>query len=97
LQLPRALTGHAGPRVIAGIRPEHLSRATAKGANVLESTVSLVEPTGSETHVVSRIGEKEITSSFLPSQAPKVGDIIKLAVDMDRICLFDAETQRAIA
>ncbi len=96
LSLTRGVDAVDGKSIIVGIRPEHLSRATNTAGNVLEVIVSLVEPTGSETHVVSRFGAQEITSSFAPSQSPQLGESLRLAVDMDRICLFDAETERAL-
>jgi multiple sugar transport system ATP-binding protein len=96
LALPRPVAAADGKPVVVGIRPEHFSR-TAPGANALETTVSLVEPTGSETHVVSRFGSSDITGRFFPNQAPQVGETVHLAVDMARACLFDAETQVALA
>ncbi len=96
LRLPRSLDAADGASVVIGIRPEHLSRSTGKVADALDTVVSLVEPTGSETHVVSRFGAKEITSSFAPNQSPKLGETVRLAVDMDRACIFDAETERAL-
>ncbi len=96
LTLRGAVDGLDGQSIIVGIRPEHLSRARGKTANAIETTVTLVEPTGSETHVVSRFGNKEITSSFAPSQSPKLGEAVRLAVDMERVCIFDARTERAL-
>jgi multiple sugar transport system ATP-binding protein len=94
--LPRVFAAADGASVIVGIRPEHLSRAGKESANVIETEVSLVEPTGSETHVVSHFSGQEITSSFAPWQSPKPGETVRLAVDVDRICVFDAATERAL-
>ena len=47
----------AGRDVIFGIRPEHVRVDQARG---LPCIVSLVEPTGSETHVVAHAGQTEI-------------------------------------
>jgi multiple sugar transport system ATP-binding protein len=97
LRLVRATSAADGTKVIVGIRPEHFTQAQPKAANVLHATVSLVEPTGSETHVAAQFGAQEITAKFFPNQAPKLGDAVKLAVDMERVCLFDAETEQALA
>lgn len=83
--------------VIVGIRPEHLTRADSKSSNTLDGKVTLVEPTGSETHVISRIGTSDVTAKFFPHQSPTLGEAVRLAVDMDRICIFDAESEQAIA
>jgi multiple sugar transport system ATP-binding protein len=82
--------------VIVGIRPEHLTRAESKSINTLTGKVTLVEPTGSETHVISRVGNSDVTAKFFPYQAPKLGDAVDLAVDMERICIFDAATEQAL-
>jgi multiple sugar transport system ATP-binding protein len=96
LKLSRASNGNDGQHVTVGIRPEHFTTSTAKAANTLKAQVSLVEPTGSETHVAVTFGAAEVTAKFFPYQAPKLGETVHLAVDMDRVCLFDAETQMAI-
>ena len=96
LLLQRATSAADGTKVMVGIRPEHFTQAEPKASNVVQATVSLVEPTGSETHVAARFGDREITAKFFPNQAPKLGDAVKLAVDMERICLFDAHTEQAI-
>ncbi len=96
LKLGRTSKGTDGQNVIVGIRPEHFTTSTAKAANVVRAQVTLVEPTGSETHVAAKFGASEITAKFFPYQAPKLGETVYLAVDMARVCLFDAETERAL-
>jgi multiple sugar transport system ATP-binding protein len=96
LTLDRTVTAQNGQKVIVGIRPEHFTQGTAKSANSITAKVTLVEPTGSETHVVSRFGSNEITAKFFPNQAPKLGETVHLAVDMSRACLFDAASEQAI-
>lgn len=95
LKLNRAVTGK-NSNVVVGIRPEHLTHGNVKSANSLLARVTLVEPTGSETHVISRFGNSDITAKFFPNQAPKLGESVRLSVDMDRICIFDAETEKAL-
>jgi len=89
--------------VILGIRPEHISRdganTNAAGGGLqarLSLPVELVEPTGAETHVVMRLGDREITARFAPSQAPKAGETVALTLDMSQACVFDAATELAI-
>ena len=45
--------------------------------------------------MAARFGTQEVTAKFFPNQAPKLGDAVQLAVDMERVCLFDAETEQA--
>ena len=96
LTLAKPVAAGAGHQVIVGIRPEHFTTAIGKVPNTLKAIVSLVEPTGSETHVAARFGGREITAKFFPYQAPKLGETVRLAVDVNRLCLFDAETEKAL-
>ncbi len=75
-----------GEEVMLGIRPEHLS-LTEDG---LPATVSVVEPTGSETHVVARTGTEEIVAVFRERHALVPGQKIFLSPDRSRVHIFDA-------
>jgi multiple sugar transport system ATP-binding protein len=101
LPIRLAVSNLQSRQVILGIRPEHLSRAGPHGAGGegqarLTLPVELVEPTGSETHAVLRLGDHDITARFAPAQAPKTGETVTLVVDMSKACLFDAATEVAI-
>ena len=92
-----ATAGAAGGHdVVVGIRPEHFRRATAGEADTISATTSIVEPTGSETHVVFHHGAHDVTATFAPREAPAVGETVSLAFDASRACLFDAATERAL-
>ncbi|MBB5752879.1 ABC transporter ATP-binding protein [Prosthecomicrobium pneumaticum] len=91
-----------GRAVVLGVRPEHLSRYDAEiharkpGIATLSAPVEVVEPTGAETIAVLRFGALEVVGRFEPDSAPRMGERIRLGVDMTRACLFDPETQRLI-
>ncbi len=97
LKFDRKIAPASSERVIVGIRPEHLSQANSKAANTVAGKVTLVEPTGSETHVISRVGNSDVTAKFFPNQSPKLGETVRLQVDMERVCVFDATTEQALA
>ena len=87
--------------MVLGIRPEHLSRYNEDlhdkpGIATFTAPVEVVEPTGAETMAVLRIADREVVGRFSPDEAPKMGEQMKLAVDMTRACLFDPATQRLI-
>jgi multiple sugar transport system ATP-binding protein len=93
--------GNPGRKVIFGVRPENLvrynpERTGRREVGLIEAPVEVVEPTGAETIVVVRFGDREIIARFEPDEAPAVGDRVTLAVDMAKVCLFDAETQQLI-
>jgi multiple sugar transport system ATP-binding protein len=96
LTLERKVSGSSAQKVVIGIRPEHFTQGAPKSANSLKGKVILVEPTGSETHVIARVGSSDVTAKFFPNQAPKLGDVVNLAVDMTRACVFDAATEQAV-
>lgn len=88
-------------KVILGIRPEHLSRRAAgteikDGFAAINASVEVVEPTGAETIAVLKIGSREIVGRFSPDEAPRMGEDMPLAIDMNRACLFDPVTRRLI-
>jgi multiple sugar transport system ATP-binding protein len=96
-QAPRS----AAADVILGVRPEHMIRVRGNeklgdGMAKIAASVEVVEPTGSDTHAVLRVGSKEITARFAPSQAPRMDEKLTLAIDMRQACLFDAATERLI-
>jgi multiple sugar transport system ATP-binding protein len=98
LPLARPLAS-GGPKVLLGVRPEHIARFDGQaraGFGTLEAPVEVVEPTGAETMVILRVAGQEITARFEPDDAPAVGEIVKVAVDMNKACLFDPQTQRLL-
>ncbi len=100
LTRPLARAANGGD-IVLGVRPEHISpaqngAASKPGAAAIDAVVELVEPTGAETMVGLRLGEREIIARFDPDDAPRVGDTIPLALDMAKACLVDAKSERLI-
>ena len=77
-----------GRRVVWGARPEHLDLADSG----IAATVVVVEPTGSETHVVLRIGGHDAVAVFRERHAFRPGEVIHLAPRTGLIHLFDETT-----
>jgi multiple sugar transport system ATP-binding protein len=94
----------AGPerRVILGVRPEHISLHRPERAGdgrakaTAPATVEIVEPTGAETMVSLRLAGTEVVARFEPHEAPEVGQVVTVSIDMGKACLFDARTERLI-
>jgi multiple sugar transport system ATP-binding protein len=84
LPLPKGISLAEGREVTYGIRPEHLG--VAEG---IAGTVAVVEPTGSETHVVLRSGEREVVAMFRDRVAFRPGDSLTFAPDAEKVHLFD--------
>ena len=93
-----AFVTHAGARLplngsaprdrdlVYGFRPE----AMALGGDVA-LRVEVVEPTGSETHVVALLGETEVTCVFRERIAARPGDEIRVSIDPHAVHLFDEQ------
>ncbi len=77
-----------GQKVVFGIRPEHLYL----GEGGLKLLVSVVEPTGSETHVISRLGSQDVVAVFRERHAFQAGQEISLLADTAQGHLFDAQS-----
>ncbi|WP_315918602.1 sn-glycerol-3-phosphate ABC transporter ATP-binding protein UgpC [Mesorhizobium sp. SP-1A] len=90
--LPAATAVEPGRAVVYGIRPEHLELAD----DGIETKVSVVEPTGSETLVFSRLGESEIVALFRQRHHIRPGDALRLKPRLDQVHLFDAETGKRL-
>ena len=103
LALPRATSGALTPgrRVVLGVRPEHITHSHGP-ANGKEDTatftahVEVVEPTGAETIVIVRVGEREVMARFEPDAAPPVGAEVTLTISMSKVCLFDPDSEQLL-
>jgi multiple sugar transport system ATP-binding protein len=85
LPLPPGLAVAEGREVTYGIRPEHLT----VGTEGIAGTVAVVEPTGSETHVVLRSGGQEVVAMFRDRVPFRPGDALTFAPDAEKVHLFD--------
>jgi multiple sugar transport system ATP-binding protein len=93
VELPRAL---GVERAVLGIRPEALSERVRDGATVVEVTARLIEMVGPHQLVHGRAGADTIVARVARSFRVFRGDRVRLAVDPDRLHVFDAATGRAL-
>jgi multiple sugar transport system ATP-binding protein len=94
LPLPDGVTSANGQSVIYGTRPEHLSLA-ADGQG-FGAEVVVVEPTGADTQVFSKVAGVEVTSVFRERHEFRAGEAIRLVPDFARSHVFDAETGQSL-
>jgi multiple sugar transport system ATP-binding protein len=85
--------------LILGIRPEHLYdhrlKATFPGGELLTATVEVVEPIGSQIILLASSGGVQLTACVDPQTEAKPATEMEFLVDMNRMHLFDKETQKA--
>jgi multiple sugar transport system ATP-binding protein len=94
-----ALKGRAGKKVVVGIRPENVvepGRRTTGATAPLELTVDLVETLGDEVVVHGSRGDEQIAFKMDPHNPPEFGGKVAALVEVDRMHLFDAETEKRI-
>ena len=88
LELPTNNLVSDGQKILVGIRPEVLVPSDA-GLNV---AVAVVEPTGAETHLVTRSDGQEFMSVLRERSTLKIGQRINLAAPKTSLHIFDAES-----
>jgi multiple sugar transport system ATP-binding protein len=86
LPLPSNLRGAGERPIVYGVRPEHLT----VGAGGFPVTVAVVEPTGSETHLLARLGDESLVVTLRDRIAVSPGDTIHLMPDLAKLHLFDS-------
>ncbi|MCR5635984.1 MAG: sn-glycerol-3-phosphate ABC transporter ATP-binding protein UgpC [Clostridiales bacterium] len=86
--------------VTIGIRPEHIhddpefvAKATA---GVVEAKVEVTELMGAEIYLYLSVGNNDITARVAPTSKAKPGDTVKVAFDLERIHIFDNETEQVV-
>jgi multiple sugar transport system ATP-binding protein len=92
LPLEGALAANDGRALVYGIRPEHLDLAD----DGVEAEVVVIEPTGSETQLVARIGAQELIAIFRERHAFAPGQKIRLKPRAPVAHLFDANSGQRI-
>ena len=92
--------GYVGKEVIMGVRAENIHDEeiylTSSPDSVVDAHVEVTELMGSETLLHLDIEGSTFIAKVDPRTKAKAGDDIKIAFDMNRIHLFDKETEFAI-
>jgi len=89
-RLPRP-QGNLPLQLEVGVRPEHL----ALGAAGEPGEVIAVEPLGAETHVVVQVGGCRLRVQARGFDTVRRGEQVRVAIDADRIIVFDARGEGA--
>ncbi|MBU1698995.1 MAG: sn-glycerol-3-phosphate ABC transporter ATP-binding protein UgpC [Candidatus Eisenbacteria bacterium] len=89
----KLLTGSSGKAVDLGLRPEnvHLDPAGA-----VKTEVTLVEPTGGESYVYSRMGNLTLVAQAPGAIRLAIGEEIHLRFDLEQAHFFNTETEQRI-
>jgi multiple sugar transport system ATP-binding protein len=96
--LPNPGFGIQGERpALFGVRSEDLSLEVREESAALAGKVYAVEPLGDRTLVDVEIGDQRVIIKAAPTTSFKIGEEVRASVDLERVHLFDADTESAIA
>jgi multiple sugar transport system ATP-binding protein len=99
---PNKLSHYAGQEIIFGIRPEALtdSDSADRSAGELfegDCLIEVVEPAGSDTFAVTRLGGKEIIARLRADANVKAGQTARLVFNLDKAVFFDKTSGERIS
>lgn len=94
------LVPYIDKEVIMGIRPENVHDEDVyldtMADGVIEATVDVTELMGAETFLYMNCEGQSINARVDPDSESRPGDTIKIAIDPDKINIFDKDTEKAI-
>ena len=90
LPLPAGVPVREGAEIVYGVRPEHL--VLREDTSALPAEVIVVEPTGAETLVVTKLAGIECKAVFRERHRLLPGERISLEPQLDQVHLFDRAT-----
>ncbi|MGF7003845.1 multiple sugar transport system ATP-binding protein [Lachnospiraceae bacterium PF1-21] len=92
--------GYDGKTVVMGVRPEDLSDAQVMVETNKDSTVkaeiNVYELLGAEVFLYFTLEGASMTARVDPRTTAKTGDVIDFAIDMEKVHVFDKETELTI-
>ena len=91
--------GYAGKTVTFGIRPEDVDDSemvVSTSKAVFESTINVYELLGAEVYLYFDLAEFPITARVDSRTTARPGDKVKFAFDVEKIHIFDKETELTI-
>ena len=82
-----------------GFRPEHLELANGTGSGALRmpASVDVVEYLGNEELIHAKVEDVEIVAMLTSERPVKVGQQIELAIPMEKLHVFDPETELSLS
>jgi len=88
--------GYEGKVVTLGIRPENVLENVEGAATTFDADVKVYELLGAEVYLYLDIAGESLTARVPSSTKARVNDNIKVAFDINKIHVFDKETEQII-
>lgn len=96
------ITDYVNKDVVFGIRPEDMVDTNIKHDlnisedNTFSANVEVVEPMGSEIYLYFGLGDASLIARVEAESEAEVGDTLTMGVDLNKMHIFDADTEEAI-
>ncbi len=95
-----AVKEHVGKTVVLGIRPEHVHDEKRyleeMSESVINADVEVAELMGAETYLYLDVAGSKFTARVAPTTTAKADDKIVVTLDLEKIHLFDKETETTL-
>lgn len=92
--------GYVGKTVVFGIRPEDVYDSEmfieTSPQSVFEATIKVYELLGAEVYLYFDLENFPMTARVDPRTTARPGDVVKFAIDVEKIHVFDKETEQVI-
>ncbi len=92
--------GYDGKTVIMGVRPENVNDSQmmveVSKDSVIEAKINVYELLGAEVYLYFDLEGFPMTARVDPRTTARTGDSVKFALDMEKVHLFDKETELVI-
>jgi multiple sugar transport system ATP-binding protein len=83
--------------IVFGIRPEHITNEPKVGSSLpITLTVDIAEPMGSESLVYLKAGSGNLIARIHGEHLFHLGEQVTVQLDLEKVSLFDAETEKVI-
>ena len=88
-----------GSNLLIGFRPEHLEIANGQGGDAVKfpAVVDVVEYLGNEELIHAKAEGNEIVALIPSDERVHVGDRVDLAIPLDKLHIFDPESEKTLA
>lgn len=94
------LASYLGKTVVMGIRPEDIHdrdfAPTAFSGAPVQAQVDVMEPMGSEIYLYLMSGKSSYVARVDPRSQARPGSSLQVMMNLDRVHIFDKETEKAI-
>jgi len=93
--------GYIDKDVYLGVRPEDIHDTQlfleSSPESIFEAEIVVTEMLGSEIHLHFTVDAYDMTAIVDPRSKAKTGDVLKLAIDLNNVHIFDKETEMVIS